>query len=873
MKRLLLLIATAFLLQGCTGFLEPVAPFDICRDRVRSCWIRLPVGAGPERRALGTELQHWLQQITGIEIPGAIGLTSVTSGNSIHLGTATDFPAEARAMRLRELGPEGFVVRSERGQLWLLANSELGLQHAAYAFLEYIGCRWYFPDPVWTVVPKHPSLAVTVNLRATPAFGYRRIWYGWGARTKKLADDYNAWMKRNRQLGAFQTDCGHAWERYVPAREFEKHPDWFGLVKGERKPMQLCTSNPEAERRVVEGVLARFRKEPQANMVSVDPNDGGGYCECERCAALGSVSDRAFLLASHVAQAVRKEFPDKWVGLYAYAFHCEPPRTRFAPGVYVQVTTGFRYTKLSFDEQVTAFRKLGAKLGVYDYFSVYPWDWDMPGKAKGSRVSELAESIRHYRDLGLSTYDAESSCNWGPNGLGYWVASKLMWEPDLDAAALVGDFCERAFGKAAGPMRRLYERWASGERFAARGLKLALLDLKEAYEESAPPGRKQVSASETRTPSTEGDAGVCARLDRVAMYLHWLRLSLDYDRAVRDAQPDGIKQSAKELIVFSRRLLDTGLIHAYPLLESEWFKHRFGALLKLKDFDPKEAEAWKKERTDIPSAEETAQLFASGLKRFETLTAVEIERKPWSDKLVPVAERLPQAVKAWGEVPRSPLCVESGIHHFLGKEGERLSLTFTPFDAGHTVDGHWVLRRVGDVKPVAEGDIKAEKGKPAAMEAMLPADGVYALDPGTGYWKTAELGFAPRPLSVWAGRADEPGRPKGKEFRLWLPRLDQPLYFYVPRDVESFVLAFPSVGQAKTQLVLRAPGGKVLLEDKDVRSGDQVSVVVPPEHRGAVWSLSLASLRCVVELCGVPPYLARHPSELLVPNEVLGGTR
>jgi len=830
-------IAVLLLAAGCARLPLGNGAFVLAQNGQPRCHILIEGEKTAAREALAKELQHWLREATGAIIP--IGATPDSKG-AIELG-----------MGESTLGPEGFAIRSAPGRLSLVANTDLGLQHAVYAFLEHIGCRWFFPDPVWTVVPKWPSLSVSVNLRASPAFGYRRIWYGWGPRTKKLADDYNAWMKHNRQLGAFQTDCGHAWERYVPAREFKDHPDWFGLVKGERKPMQLCTSNPEVERRVIEGVLATFRKQPQANMVSVDPNDGAGYCECERCAALGSVSDRAFLLASNVARAVRKEFPDKWVGLYAYAFHCEPPRTPFAPGVYVQVTTGFRYTKLSFDEQVTAFRKLGARLGVYDYFSVLPWDWDMPGKAKGSRVYELADSLRHYRDLGLSTYDAESSCNWGPNGLGYWVASQLMWAPDGDAKALVSDFCERAFGKAAEPMRRLYGRWASGERFAARGLKLALLDLKEAY-------------------GLESDAAVRARLDRVAMYLHWLRLSLDYDRATREGKPEDVKQAAKAFIVFSRRLLDTGLIHAYPLLESEWFKHRFGALLKLKDFDPKEAEAWKTERTDIPTADETAQFFQDDLKRYEGLIAVEIERQQWSEKLVPLAAHRPGAVKAWGEVPRSPLCVESGIHCFLGKKGERLNLAFTPFDAGHTVDGHWVLRRVGQERPVAEGDIKAEKGKPAAMEATLPADGVYALDPGTGFWKTAEIGFAPRPLSVWAGRADEPGKPRSKEFRLWLPRLNQPLYFYVPENVESFVLGFPSVGQTKTHVVLQGAGGKTIFENKDVTSGDQISVVVPEEHRGAVWSLSIASLRCVVELYGVPPYLARHPRELLVPEEAVG---
>jgi len=601
---------------------------------------------------------------------------------------------------------------------------------------------------------------------------------------------------------------------------------------------------------MIEGVLAAFRKEPQRNMASVEPNDGGGYCECELCAALGSASDRTFLLASHIAEAVRKEFPDKWAGLYAYAFHCEPPRERMEPGVYVQVTTGFRYTKLSFDEQVTAFRRQGARLGVYDYFSVYAWDWDLPGKAKGGRVYELADAIRHYRDLGLSTYDAESACNWGPNGLGYWMASKLMWNPDLDAQALVADFTTRAFGLAAEPMRRLYERWATGERFSPRGLKLALLDLQEAYaKESAP--------------------AVRARLDRVAMYLHYLRLWLDYDRSTHGGTPEEVQRRGREAIVYCRRLMDTGLIHSYPTLFTDRFTHRFGALEKLKGLDPKQLEAWKTERTDIPTAEETAAAFAADLKQSESLPAVEIGHSPIGGKLVALAERLPQAVAAWGEVARSPMCVETGLHHFLGRKGEHLKLSFTPFDAGHTVDGHWTLRRLGEGAPVAEGDIKAEKGKVAWMEATLPSDGIFVLDPGTNYWKTAEVGFDARPLSAWAGRGDEPGQPRRPAFRLWLPRLNQPLYFFVPKGTRSFVVGLPSVGQAKTTLVLRAPGGKAVLEDKEVVTGDQVSVVVPPGADGAVWSLALSSLRCVVELYGVPPFLARHPAELLVPEDAL----
>ena len=41
-----------------------------------------------------------------------------------------------------------------------------------------------------------------------------------------------------------------------------------------------------------------------ADSVSVDPSDGLGWCECEACAAMGSISDRAVTLANAVAQGL-----------------------------------------------------------------------------------------------------------------------------------------------------------------------------------------------------------------------------------------------------------------------------------------------------------------------------------------------------------------------------------------------------------------------------------------------------------------------------------------------------------------------------------------------------------------------------------------
>jgi len=148
------------------------------------------------------------------------------------------------------------------------------------------------------------------------------------------------------------------------------------------------------------------------------------------------------------------------------------------------------------------------------------------------------------------------------------------------------------------------------------------------------------------------------------------------------------------------------------------------------------------------------------------------------------------------------------------------------------------------------------------VKLNIPADGLYALDPGTGYWRAVQIGVPEHTVSVRATR----GKP---EFRLWQPKLGKPLFLLVPKGTKSFVIGLPSVGQARSTVRLHLSDGTSVLEDKDVRAGDELSVKVPPGLDGSIWGLELSSLRCVIELYGVPPYVAAHPSELLVPEETL----
>src|SRR5262249_38097254 len=151
-----------------------------------------------------------------------------------------------------------------------------------------------FPGATWEVVPKAMSLAVDVDAKEHPSYYSRRIWYGFGAW------DYNAkphadWCERNRATGGITLRTGHAYPGIVNRNkaEFAAHPEYKGLIDGQRKGNQFCVGNTDLRKLVVADALKQMQNDPAAQSISLEPADGGGWCQCDKCKAIGPPSDRA----------------------------------------------------------------------------------------------------------------------------------------------------------------------------------------------------------------------------------------------------------------------------------------------------------------------------------------------------------------------------------------------------------------------------------------------------------------------------------------------------------------------------------------------------------------------------------------------------
>src|SRR5205823_7753053 len=125
------------------------------------------------------------------------------------------------------------------------------------------------------VVPRRKDLAVDVNETGRPALLSRRIWYGFGFfdhHRTRCQDDYDAWARHNRMGPSLKVNAGHAWQSIIQdhRKTFQEHPEYRALVKGRRQGDQLCVSNPAVRALAVLWALDQLRRDPGADMVSLD---------------------------------------------------------------------------------------------------------------------------------------------------------------------------------------------------------------------------------------------------------------------------------------------------------------------------------------------------------------------------------------------------------------------------------------------------------------------------------------------------------------------------------------------------------------------------------------------------------------------------
>jgi hypothetical protein len=772
------------------------------------------------------ELSRVLGRISGADFP-------VQAGNGSHgivVGRAADFPKLPFAATFGN-GPfarEDYLLRSAAGAMYLIGASEVAASHAVWDFLYRLGYRQFFPGETWEVIPAMPELALDVDATESPSFFSRRIWYNWGLWGYNEVP-YRQWCVRNRAVQGFVLNSGHSYDAIIAENraEFEKHPEWLAQVGGKRElrgDAKFCVSNAELRKFVVGVAVAQMKKDPKRDSLSMDPSDGGGWCECAECARMGSVSDRVITLANEVAASINAlGLGPKYVGLYAYNQHCAPPRVRVNEYVIPSATTAFITGGLTFDQVLKGWQAQGATMGVYDYLSVVDWDWNLPRGAAASRPRRVAETLAHIHAQGARFYDAESGDCWGPCGLGYYVASRVMW--DVREASrvdvIMADFLEKAFGSARGPMREFY-----------------MLTTEDTQRRSPADIVGRMYRHLAAASAATNDAGVLRRLADLALYTRHAELYYAFQNGA------GTKEDVAR---HAYRMRKSMMVHSYGL----WAR-----LLSQKDAltdgHPLKSEAAFTE-------EDIARMIAEGIAKNQPVepgfTGVE-----FSKDLIP-ATRLPLPQATPGHFPRESQDRQR-YYVWMEKAGT--------FDLKVTVKKLWQNRAPMlelysplevSLAPVAVRQDYQPDGIERALTLKTPHAGLHRIETYDGGDQTHLTWPAGMPVTVESG-VDTPDT--GSHFRgPWT------LYFYVPLGTKIIGGWAARVANWAPRISgkLLAPDGRELHDFARMDSDGFFKIEVPPGTDGALWKFE--NSLGVRLLMTVPPYLARTGSELLLPREVV----
>jgi hypothetical protein len=345
--------------------------------------------------------------------------------------------------------------------------------YGVMAFLgNELGCRWYTPEV--NAIPKRDKMVFNRFDRSEkPGVRVRNDFYfeafdpGWAARNRM-----NGSMAVRKQPGGTESYWGvHTFYPLMPPSEFfSQHPEYYSLIDGKRifDHAQLCLSNPDVLRIITERIRKVMRENPDYLIYDVSQNDWFNPCQCEKCQAIvkseGSESGLIIWFVNQVAEAVEKEFPDKFIGTLAYQYTRTPPAHIHPRNNVVvrlcSIECCFAHDFKSCPENISFLRDLenwsalAPHLYIWDYvvnFSHYILPYP------NFRV--LQPNVRTFRDnnsIGIMEQAAYQSRGGEFSELRAYLISKLLWDPECNVENVIDDFMYGYYGRAGEYIRQYF---------------------------------------------------------------------------------------------------------------------------------------------------------------------------------------------------------------------------------------------------------------------------------------------------------------------------------------------------------------------------------------------------------------------------------
>ncbi len=420
------------------------------------------------------ELQRWLFEISGVEFPIRTDETE-KENHEIIIGfnrhSSALLPGDTQKP---DDNNETCVYENSGSNILLWGGRKRGSMYAVFSFLENeLGCRWYTPSV--TVIPSRDKYEFTyLNHSESPSIQVRNDFYyeafnpDWAARNK-----INGSMAFRDQHGGVESYwMVHTFYPFMPPEEFyDKHPEYYSLIDGERihDHAQLCLTNPDVLDIITERLKETIRENPNYLIYSVSQNDWRNPCQCNKCQAIvkkeGSESGPVIWFVNQVADRIKDEFPDKYVGTLAYQYTRKPPANivprenvvvRFCS---IECCFAHDFQSCSQNQDFLAdlegWSAIAPHMYIWDYvvnFSHYIMPYP--------NFKVLQQNIKTFRDnkaIGIMEQAAYQSRGGEFAELRSYLIAKLLWNVDIDVDEVINDFMSGYYGRSGQYVRAYFD--------------------------------------------------------------------------------------------------------------------------------------------------------------------------------------------------------------------------------------------------------------------------------------------------------------------------------------------------------------------------------------------------------------------------------
>jgi hypothetical protein len=262
-------------------------PRVLARDGVSTYVILLPDAPHPAEQTAAQELQAFLKQATGAELPLLAESAAPRGKPAIAVGPCRLAQRIAPGLDLGALPADAIVIKTAGVGLLLAGPRPRGTLYAVYTFLEdVVGCRW------WTsteqTIPSRPTLVIPdLDITYAPALISREAFY-----RDAFDGSFAPRLKLNGHFARIPPErgghlpilgwCHTFFHMLPPEKHFAAHPEWYSEINGKRSAegTQLCLTNAQMRAEFVRAAREWLQREPGAGLISVSQNDWGGKCEC-----------------------------------------------------------------------------------------------------------------------------------------------------------------------------------------------------------------------------------------------------------------------------------------------------------------------------------------------------------------------------------------------------------------------------------------------------------------------------------------------------------------------------------------------------------------------------------------------------------------